>query len=190
MRLFLAFPLNKEIKNNIASRRKSLKNKPGWDKVKWEAFSKMHLTLKFIGETDKKLIPELAQSLSGVVSFFEPYEVEFKGTGVFPSEKRPRVFWVACHDRKNYTCSLKGSIDSSLEKIGFKTEKRKFVPHITIARRRHPKKAVKMARSFLNADICAGKMMVRELNLYQSILKPSGAEHKIVKSFPLAKPPN
>lgn len=187
MRLFLAFSLSTQIKKNIASWRKNLKNKPGWDRVRWEAFSKMHLTLKFMGETDKKLIPALTERLSGVVSFFEPYEVEFKGTGVFPSEKRPRVFWVACHDRENYTCSLKNRIDFSLETIGFKTEKRKFVPHITLARLRYCKKADKMARFFLNTDICAGKMKVRELNLYQSILKPSGAEHKVIKRFRLIK---
>lgn len=185
MRLFIACPLKKNITENLASLQKKLKKVAGKEKIKWVDPEKIHLTLKFLGETDSQKCTRIAETLRLVVKPFTPYEIEVKDGGVFPSPRRPRVLWVGCGNRFGTSEKLQKKIDSELKKLDFKKEKRKFIPHLTIGRVKYASGKSCAAEELLNNKIYLGKMVAEEINIYESCLKPTGAEYKIVENIEL-----
>lgn len=91
----------------------------------------MHLTLFFIGETDR--IEAVKEALAGVntVSF----ELVMRGVGRFPAgDRKPaRVLWVGL-EHQPVLLSLQQEVSTVLVKQGFAAEKHPYSPHITLAR--------------------------------------------------------
>src|SRR5215469_14052991 len=60
--------------------------------ARWVRPEGMHVTLKFLGETDPKNLAAIRGALAGLRS---PGRVEmrFRGLGFFPDGRRPRVLW-------------------------------------------------------------------------------------------------
>ena len=95
MRCFIAIDLPPEIKAEIgrqqAALRAALAQAPARDqKINWTRPDGIHLTLKFLGETDR--VNEMTEALQGIGPF-EKFSVEVKGFGFFPDARRPRVLW-------------------------------------------------------------------------------------------------
>src|SRR5579871_3720492 len=54
----------------------------------------LHVTLKFLGETDERIIPEIGKILQGAVADRQAWEVRLHGLGAFPNVNRPTVVWI------------------------------------------------------------------------------------------------
>ena len=54
----------------------------------------MHLTLKFLGDTDEKLIDEIEKIIKDAILNMQPFEIILKNLGVFPNEKYMKVAWI------------------------------------------------------------------------------------------------
>ena len=94
---------------------------------------KMHITLKFLGDTEEKLIPKIEEIIKNSVEKIESFEIKLKNTGVFPNPNYLKVVWIGIENSEKIK-EIAEEIDNKLVKIGFKKEKRKFSAHITIAR--------------------------------------------------------
>ena len=81
MRFFVAIELPEEVRDYLFT----LKNKFHKDlaKVHWVAKKHIHLTLKFLGEVDEKLIKIFIEELNKIK--FRPFELELDKLGAFPS---------------------------------------------------------------------------------------------------------
>ena len=68
----------------------------------------------------------------------EPFEIEVKGLGAFPSAKQPRVIWagVTALNLKPLL-DLQESIVNSLARIGHRPDDQRFHPHVTLGRIKH-----------------------------------------------------
>jgi len=60
--------------------------------VKWARPENMHLTLKFLGETDSSKLTAMQAALSAIRSS-QSVTLHFRGLGFFPNAKRAKVFW-------------------------------------------------------------------------------------------------
>ena len=89
----------------------------------------LHLTLVFIGETERE--EGIKTALSEIE--FPAFSFKIKGTGTF--EKK--IFWAGTEENKNLK-NLQKKVFEKIEALGFETEKREFVPHITLARKFKP----------------------------------------------------
>jgi 2'-5' RNA ligase len=103
----------------------------------------IHITLKFLGDTDEQLIDTLEQTMKQAVHSIKPFPITLKGTGVFPNQKYVKVLWIGIIDN-GLIGPIAEAIDTSLTKFGFKKETRGFSPHLTIGRVRTAKNKEKL----------------------------------------------
>lgn len=135
---------------------------------------KMHITLEFF----KNLQMEQAERIEKGLEKLEinPFEVEVKGLGVFPSKQYIRVIWAGIESEnieKTYqqTSDITPKSDNDHE----------FLPHVTISRvkdvRRRDKKKIHQALDD-HQDTSFGCFKVEELKLYQSHLEASRSRYE------------
>ena len=183
IRCFISVNLPDDAKTAIGSIITELK-KTGAD-VKWVIAENIHLTLKFLGNTDESLIPGIAEALSKKLSLYNAFCIRIADVGCFPSEKRPRVIWVGIMDSEMLT-NIQKDVDAALTGFGFAPEVRPFSPHLTIGRVRSLKKAAELTKCF--ADLRrpdVGRVEISAIHIMKSDLKPAGAEYSSLCRIPL-----
>src|SRR5579872_1165887 len=152
----------------------------------------MHVTLKFIGHAIADGATHKLEALRAALASVRvngPIEMRFRGLGFFPNARRPRVIWCGMEASENLA-ELAADIERALEPLGIPAEKRKFTPHLTLARLKDggvpplAKAADEMKlREF-------GSAHETKFHLFQSFLKPSGAEYKKIESYSFAGKPS
>ena len=143
----------------------------------------MHLTLKFLGETDSSKLTAMQAALSAIRSS-QSVTLHFRGLGFFPNAKRAKVFWAGMEASPNLP-SLAAEIDQATHKLGFPLEDRPFTPHLTLARFQPPGLPHRLpAAAQEAASRNFGSLTAHEFHLIESKLKPAGAEYTILQSFP------
>lgn len=152
-------------------------------RAKWVRPENLHVTLKFLGETDPGKLRAIQKALSSIQDA-SAVTLSFRGLGFFPNEKRPRVFWVGMDGSGNLK-TLADAIDREMHKLGFALENRPFTPHLTLARFEPPGLAPQLAATVKdNSAREFGSLTAREFRLIESKLKRTGAEYTTVQSFP------
>jgi 2'-5' RNA ligase len=175
IRCFISVNLPDEAKTAIDSIITELK-KTGAD-VKWVVAENIHLTLKFLGNTDESVIPGIAEALGKKLSLYDAFYITIADVGCFPSEKRPRVIWVGIKD-PDVLRNIQKDVDAVMTGFGFAPEVRPFSPHLTIGRVRSLKKAAELTKRFADfrrSDF--GRVGISAIHIMKSDLKPAGAEY-------------
>lgn len=166
IRTFVSVSVPKEIVN-IQSMLKSTVEPKGV-KVRWVMNGKMHLTLKFIGNTTQGSIDNLNEALFNVVKSAKVINLSISGTGAFPVKGRPNVLWLGIKGDIDELKQLTVNINNSLEPLGFITEKREFLPHVTIARIKSNQKKIPNISNYLNTTFTELPMKIVKISLMQS----------------------
>lgn len=166
IRTFVSVSVPKEIVN-IQSMLKSTVEPKGV-KVRWVMNGKMHLTLKFIGNTTHGSIDNLNEALFNVVKSAKVINLSISGTGAFPVKGRPNVLWLGIKGDIDELKQLTVNINNSLEPLGFITEKRDFLPHVTIARIKSNQKKIPNISNYLNTTFTELPMKIVKISLMQS----------------------
>ncbi|HBC87381.1 MAG TPA: RNA 2',3'-cyclic phosphodiesterase [Lentisphaeria bacterium] len=167
-RLFIAIDMPDELRGKICEVRRNL---PG---VRWVDKEQIHLTLRFIGDSDDENSQRIKSALAEVK--FKSFRLEMDGAGFFPNERRPTVFWIGCKKNSVLT-ELKKGIDDILEMNGLPPEGRRFVPHITIARLKNIQPGEIRKLSGMCSGVIPLEFTVPEFMLYSSVLTSGGAIH-------------
>lgn len=113
------------------------------ENIKWIDPNLLHITIFFLGETLENQIISVMSVIESSVAEFRRFNIFLKGCWVFPSFSKPSVLWFGI-EKSVELGMLNGLIGSSLEKEGFQSEKRQFMPHITFARIREIKEKSKL----------------------------------------------
>jgi len=146
----------------------------------------IHLTLKFLGEIEETQTAAISKALETATAGKPVFNLEISIIGGFPSTTNPRVVWLGIHENGSLQ-SLQRSIDRSLTKCGFEREKRPFHPHLTLARIKSRRNLDRLQSFILQEgrEAEAGSFSVEAVHLYQSSLRPSGAEYRKLSTHPL-----
>ena len=180
MRLFIAIEIPHEIRRTLESFLAELRGVA--PQVKWVRASNLHVTLKFLGNTDAEKIGQVEIALKSIRSS-QPVTLQFRGLGFFPSEKRPRVFWAGMTSSPNLP-SLAADIDRAMHQLGFPLEERPFTVHLTLARFDPPGLPSKLGTALKqHGSANFGSLTAREFHLIESKLKSTGAEYTTLQSF-------
>jgi 2'-5' RNA ligase len=148
----------------------------------------MHLTLKFLGNTNEDLVPKITQTMNDSLEGMEPFSIQFGGTGAFPSLGHMRVVWIGVHGAEKLI-SMAEYLNEELAGLGFKKEKRKFSPHLTLGRvkgGRHKDRLADVIKSWGKEDF--GSLEVGGVCLKKSVLSPKGPTYSIVHETKMEKP--
>jgi 2'-5' RNA ligase len=146
--------------------------------VKWVYSHNIHLTLKFLGEIQESSAESVISVCKDMCCLHESFSLFFKGTGIFPNLRRPRVLWVGVKGEIELLAKLQHTLDIALEKKGFSRESRTFIPHLTVGRIRSFHNLSRLLRVFLKDEVLVEPFMVKEVVVYKSQLTPDGPLHE------------
>jgi 2'-5' RNA ligase len=155
--------------------------------VKWVEPHNLHLTLKFLGEVHQNEIAQVCQAVARGAAGVNPFEIEVRGAGAFPSAARPRTVWLGAGEGAEPMVVLHDRVEAALAKLGYREEHRRFQPHLTIGRVRGAGAGIVELGQLLQqqADFAAGRMTVGKVTLFASILTPDGAVYELLGTGPL-----
>jgi len=158
-------------------------------RLTWTRPGKWHLTLKFLGQSDRDLVPEIKNCL-GRLEFHSIY-LQGKGCGFFGSRGQYRVIWLGAGGEVQKLKLLADALDRDLRSLGFEPEKKQFKAHLTLARIKN------FVASDPWKDFCAyieelnwPGFKAREVVLWQSNLTPQGPEYSALMRRKLQEPDN
>ncbi|MGD0988646.1 MAG: RNA 2',3'-cyclic phosphodiesterase [Candidatus Sulfotelmatobacter sp.] len=194
MRLFVALDIDEAIRERIANFLAGVREFA--PDARWVRPESLHVTLKFIGETSEGEGERIESVLSVIEA--DRFEMDIRGYGFFPSARAPRVFWIGVVGDSRLA-SLAAKVEENLEAVGVKREEHAFHAHLTLARGGGASGAPRRLKSDrpnrnfqrLQEKLAAlpapefGKMIARELFLYQSQLSPRGSKYTKLAAFPL-----
>jgi RNA 2',3'-cyclic 3'-phosphodiesterase len=161
----------------------SLRSLLASERITWTDPANIHITLAFLGETEDVLIKVVSIMLKQKCTGFGDFSFSLKGTGIFKNYRDPKVIWIGIEHSEELV-KLYNEINGGLNDAGFKTEVRPFRPHITLGRIKSIKNPEAM-RSALEKykDAFIQEIQVKEVILYESILKPTGPEYRVIGKF-------
>ncbi len=185
-RIFLALPVEDHIKEALEEVNSYFKQ---FNILKTVSPENYHITLKFLGETDKEKCRNIADCLKRFSPGTDGIPFSLKGLGTFPSGKDPSVIWSGIDTDIKAINLLQKKIEDFTEDFGYKKEDRKFVPHLTLARVKRnrvvPEKLLDYIKS--KSDTFFSESSFTKIILYESILKPDGPEYREITSKKLNK---
>ena len=156
--------------------------------VKWVNPTRMHLTLKFLGDFSPHHINAINLTLLQLFSSEKPFEICINGFGVFPGFNNPRVLWFGIQAKPQLSKAAK-LIENTCANFGYEKEKRPFSPHLTIGRM---KKGISQEERNLIGSALRGytsqlalRFSVMQIYLMKSELTPKGPIYSEIFSIAL-----
>ena len=114
--------------------------------VRWVRPSGIHLTLKFLGSTNARLVPDILAGLDEEVKGAQSPNLSLGGLGTFPNRGNPRVIWSGVSGDMETLGFLQQKVEAVAVGLGWAAERRPFRPHLTIGRVRDRISAVERRR--------------------------------------------
>ena len=158
MRLFYAILLSEEMKQALVGAQDFLRAQG--IQGNYTRRENLHLTLAFLGETDRLSAARRAAEQLGE----EPFRLSLKGVGSF-RRGDSELFWAGV----NLTSELKrlqSVLSGCLREEGFSLENRRFQPHLTLAR--EVRVPAPFDREAFSSSVSPTEMEVRAVSLMKS----------------------
>lgn len=176
-RLFLAVPVPDDVRAAVVAAIAPLR--AGGADISWAHADTLHVTMRFLGDTDEAAIPALISALR--VPGPAP-ELTVGGGGGFPSTRSPRVLWVGV---QGDLAPVAAAVDAAVQAVlGMAPERRAFHAHLTVGRVRRGHAAREAAALEALGEL--GRFVAPALVLFQSELRPEGARHSVIQELPFA----
>lgn len=125
MRLFVALELPWQLRQRLAALGGGV---PG---ARWVPAENLHLTLRFIGEVPPFRAEEIDHALAALRA--RRFSLVLAGIGTFAKAGRETMLWVGV-ERSEHLEHLQGKIETALQRAGLEPERRRFAPHVSLAR--------------------------------------------------------
>lgn len=182
MRLFVAVNLPAEIRERLAAEQDRLRRAQA--DVSWVRAENIHVTLKFLGETEEKRLDRIRPALLEVARGSAPFRIQVSGLGSFGG-RVPRVVWVGVQEGAEPLSRLAKDVEAAMARLGFPREKRGFSAHITLGRVRSAKNAEALLTALTQAETGPlGSVEVNQFELMQSELRPTGSVYTVLDRYP------
>lgn len=149
--------------------------------ARWQRREQLHLTLRFIGEADGAGTGAIIDALAGIDA--PGFDLTLHGVGQFGNNKVNSI-WAGA--RPNPALDhLQRKVDGAIRRAGQPQDAYKFMPHVTLARMRHP--GMERLRDWLshNGLYTSAPFAVRDFHLYSSHQTDQGSLYRVEQDFPL-----
>jgi 2'-5' RNA ligase len=187
-RLFIAAKLPPSVKTELAETQTRLRqaNLP----VIWVAPDAMHLTLRFLGETNVALLPNLERAMQVALARHSPMTLRLSGAGAFPNEHRPSVVWAGVSGEIAAFARVQADIEGEVTGLGFAPETRPFRAHLTLGRLRreaNPAQQQQLGAAIRSLPAPAPlEWKVEHVGLFRSDLRNAGPVYTEIHTITLA----
>jgi RNA 2',3'-cyclic 3'-phosphodiesterase len=126
MRLFVGIDLPWELRHRV-----SALTTTGIQGARWVPPENYHVTLRFIGEVPPHRAEEIDMALAAIRG--RGCDLTLAGVGTFSKGGRATTLWVGV-ERNPRLEHLQNKIETALQRAGLEPERRRFQPHLTLAR--------------------------------------------------------
>jgi len=187
LRLFIAVNFPDDVKRTLGLFIRNLSKVPS--DLKWVEEKNLHLTVQFLGNVSEERVPVVSTALQNSVAGIAPFKLGLEGVGAFPSVERPRVLWVGFSGETAPLLTLHRQVQREMRVLGFEPEKRKFSPHLTLARARSPygiSDVMEQAREIIGIGKVFGTARIDSIELMQSDLQAKGPRYFILSRAPMS----
>ncbi len=182
-RTFIAIPTPPDIREALAGIQRELRRAAA--DVRWETPDKLHITLRFLGDVDDTLLPQLLKECADAVCYLPSFSLIYGGFGCFPDMRNPRIVWAGSENPDGTLVGLKQKIDEVVTHYGFEPEKRSFHPHITLGRVKGNRNISNLITMLQSITFEAHATVIGGLHIMKSELRPSGSIYTLLQSIPL-----
>ncbi|MPZ69994.1 MAG: RNA 2',3'-cyclic phosphodiesterase [Actinobacteria bacterium] len=178
-RLFVAVDVPEPHLAAVADATAELREK--WPTARWIPIENQHVTLRFLGSTDLDLVPVVGKAMVEAASGATPGAISIEGAGAFPDLKRASVLWAGIDDPNAVLGGLVADLEPHFAALGFESERRRYVPHLTLARFRAPVRLDDPPLAIPATD----PFPVEDVVLYRSHTSSKGARYEELLRAPL-----
>jgi 2'-5' RNA ligase len=184
-RLFIAFKIHPD--EGFLKSYRDLRKAMGRQQIKWVDERIIHVTLKFLGDTEEKKIAPISRILEERARRTPAMEVRLKGLGIFGSRYDPRVVWTGIEPWNDLSALMK-ALREDMIPMGFEPDRQNLVPHLTLGRIREIRDRVSFDQALEgNKSVMSDPVLLDEMILFESILHREGPEYNNLKSLPLLR---
>jgi len=177
VRLFVALDLPETVRERLGALTQA--RLPG---ARWVPPENMHLTLRFVGEVDHGLADDIDAALAGISA--RGFSLTLEGIGVFESGRRLHALWAGV-ERNAALEHLRAKVESAVVRTGCAPERRKFSPHVTLARLDQPDGAKLGGFLHDHGLFRLGPVAVEHFTLFSSRLGRDGAHYTAEADYAL-----
>jgi 2'-5' RNA ligase len=182
MRLFVALDLPAAMKQTLAAL------SGGVEGARWMPPETFHITLRFIGEVGRGEAAAVDATLAAIAA--PAFTLKIAGVGAFGQGRETRALWAGV-ERAEPLLHLHRKIDRALAAHDLEPDRRKFAPHVTLARLKAPRPEHVNAFLAHHAGFDGGRLPVTRFALFESFTGRTGAHYEQLAEYPLpqAMPP-
>lgn len=177
IRAFIAIPLPAEVHSYLKQLVREYRSLSNEGSVRWVKTENIHLTMRFLGDTPIDTLSDLYQEIDKAAAVVPAFTISLGKLGCFPNQQRPRVIWIGVDSDSTWLMTLQDSIEQGVRSMGWKSENRKFHPHLTLGRVKDSN-AVQRGGFPWGEPVEPKRINARAVNVYESKLQPSGAVYK------------
>jgi 2'-5' RNA ligase len=186
-RIFCAVELPNSLREKLAQHIRRLRRAVPQVRASWSRPDNIHLTIKFLGEIHKSRVPNLSKAVELVAESFSAFPVIAERTGVFPTQGPPHVVWIGSTDVAGKLARLHNRVEDECAAAGFPKDKRRFHPHLTLARLRKPEGTGALAAAHIELGFEPVEFNLTKLSVIRSELRSEGSEYTMISTHPLGK---
>lgn len=144
--------------------------------IRWTKPENYHVTVCFLGESDRHPIDEIIQKLSK--EKIPPFWIQIQQLGFFMNGKNSNVMWAGIESPEIH--AFRKTIQSLMSSFGYQEDFKSFQPHITLGRIKNPVAAeLHQERIATTLDQCK----ITQFGLYESILSIQNIQYENLATF-------
>ncbi len=180
-RIFIGISIADSVKEEIYDFTSKLLG--GEERIRIIPSANIHLTMKFLGNTGIQKIPEIEKAIRNTAEGIKKFNYGITGeVGAFPDPGNARIVFLKIGNGTEAFLRIYDRLEEDLGRIKIRKEKRKFSPHLTIARIRDRKNLENLFKEKRGDPY---KLKCQCITLFESKLRPMGAEYTILEEFSL-----
>lgn len=168
-RLFFALPVPPDIASQLSEKQRLLRG--NWRAV---APEQMHITLAYLAGVPPQQLDALKRLGKQLANTYTPQPIALRGTGYFPNEGSPRVWFVKAEAPQ--LRDLAAELRQQLASLDLRLDDKNFNPHVTLARKKGP--APRVAPLLFEQTWTATQLV-----LVRSILRKTGPIYETRGTF-------
>ena len=183
IRAFIAVPVPPPLRASISSAVHVLRAVPGGERVRWVPPENLHVTLRFLGNIERSLVPTLLDAIRPEVARHTAFEVRLGPVALFPPGRRPHVVALEMQPTEPLV-ALAASVEHAVQELGLPAKERAFRAHLTLGRMRDRKKPFAVTGS---DTTLSDPLPVTEAILFQSELRSQDRSRNSALHTPLGQ---
>lgn len=180
LRIFLAVDPDAATRHAASEISRACQQSFDSDAIRWVREETYHVTLRFLGDTERGRIEALTDCVREQTAALQPFRMQLGGVRPFPSKRRPIAIVLDVDPLERFE-ELAEAVERGVVAAGFDPNPRRFQPHLTLGRVRGKGFSGVTASVTPTGQSCD----VNEVVLFRSDLHPSGARYTPIERAPI-----